>query len=298
KTAKSRSAKSHEARSEPAKESLKPVAARPTALASITPGVFVPEIEPPSVSSEEIATVREAAGLIHRGRASEASALQGSLRDPVAKKLIEWMILRNESNGVDFPHYAAFIRNNPSWPSIPLFRRRAEGSLWHEHSDPATVRAFFADAKPASARGRFVLGRAFIAQGQRAAGEALIREGWRTEDFTEDLEEQVLEEFPHVLTRADHWARMHRRVYAKDFSAALRSARRLGDWAVAIVKACSAVNAKADNAGSLLDAVPGDARPDPAYMLARTQWLRRKDWVRGAAPPAPSAPPRTAHNAA
>ena len=288
KTAKSPSSKSHEAKSEPAKESAKP--ARPAALASLTPGVFVPEVEPASVSSDEIATVREAAGLIHRGRASEASALQGSLHDPVAKKLIEWMILRNETNGVDFAHYAAFIRNNPSWPSIPLFRRRAEGSLWHQHSDPATVRTFFADAKPASARGRFVLGRALIAQGQRAAGEALIREGWRQEDFTEDLEEQVLEEFPGVLTRADHLGRMHRRVYAKDFSAALRSARRVGDWAVAIVKAYSAVNAKSDNAGSLLDAVPSEARQDPAFMLARVQWLIQKDRITDAARTALAAP--------
>src|SRR5262249_23342189 len=268
----------------------KPVAARPTALASITPGVFVPEIEPPSVSSEEVATVREAAGLIHRGRASEASALQASLHDPVAKKLIEWMILRNETNGVDFSRYAAFIRNNPSWPSIPLFRRRAEGSLWHEHSDPATVRAFFADAKPASARGRFVLGRALIAQGQRAAGEALIGEGWRNEDFTDDLEGQVLEEFPHVLTRADHWGRMHRRLYAKDFSAAMRSARRLGDTAVAIVKAYAAVNSKSDNAGGLLEAVPGDAREDPAFALARMQWLMQKDRIADAGRVALAAP--------
>ena len=90
------------------------------------------------------------------------------------------------------------------------------------------MRAFFADANPASARGRFVLGRALIAQGQRAAGEALIREGWRHDDFTDDLESQILEEFPQVLTRADHLGRMHRRFYAHDYSAALRSWSRSG----------------------------------------------------------------------
>jgi soluble lytic murein transglycosylase len=289
KTANSRSSKSHEAKSEPAKETPKP--SRRTALASVAPGVTFPvEIEPASVSADEIATVREAAGLIHRGRASEASALETSVHDPAARKLIEWMALRNESNGADFVRYAAFIRNNPTWPSIPLFRRRAEGALWHEHSDAATVRAFFADAKPTSARGRFVLGRALIAQGQRAAGEALIREGWRHEDFTDDLEGQVLEEFPQVLTRADHLGRTHRRVYAHDYSAALRSARRVGDWAVAIVKAYSAVNAKSDNAGALLDAVPGDARQDPAFMLARIQWLIQKDRIAEAGRMALAAP--------
>jgi soluble lytic murein transglycosylase len=281
--------RSHEAKSPPAKDGAK-AAARPTALASAVPGIVVPDIPPSSMSSDDVATVREALSLVRRGRSSEASGLEGSLHDPVARKLVEWMILRNESNGVDFSRYAAFIHNNPNWPSIPLFRRRAEGALWHEGRDAATVRAFFADAKPASARGRFVLGRALIAEGQRAAGEALIREGWRNEDFTDDLEGQVLEEFPHVLTRADHLARMHHRLYAKDFAAALRSARRLGDAAVAIVRAYAAVNSKSDSAGGLLDAVPDEAREDPAYALARTQWLIQKDRIAEAGRVALAAP--------
>src|ERR1043166_9358518 len=138
KSAKSRSSKSHDAKSEPTKEKSNAPAARPTTLASVDPSAIVTEIEPTSVSSDDIATVREAAGLIRRGRASEASALQPSVRDPAARKLIEWLILRHESNGASFARYAAFIRSNPTWPSIPLFRRRAEGYLWHEHSDPAT----------------------------------------------------------------------------------------------------------------------------------------------------------------
>jgi soluble lytic murein transglycosylase len=288
--AKSRSSKSHAAKSAPAKVGTKDPAPRPTTLASAVPGTIVPDVLPSSVSGDEVATVREALTLIRRGRSSEASGIEASLHDPVARKLVEWMILRNENNGTDFDRYAAFIRNNPSWPSIPLFRRRAEGSLWHEHRDAATVRAFFAEAKPASARGRFVLGRALIAQGQRAAGEALIREGWRHEDFTEDLEGQLLEEFPHVLTRADHLARMHRRLYAKDFAAALRSAHRLGDSAIAIVKAYAAVTAKSDKAGTLLDSVPEDARHDAAFALARIQWLMHKDRIADAGRVALAAP--------
>lgn len=288
-SSKSHEAKSHEAKSPPPKDGAK-AGPRRTALASAVPGIVIPDVLPSSISNDDVATVRDAIGLVRRGRSSEASGLEGSLHDPVARKLVEWMILRNESNGVDFDRYAAFIRSNPTWPSIPLFRRRAEGALWHEHSDPATVRAFFADAKPASARGRFVLGRALIAQGQRAAGEALIREGWRSEDFTDDLESQVVEEFPHVLSRADHLARMHHRLYAKDFSAALRSARRLGDTAVAIVKAYAAVNSKSDNAGGLLDAVPEEAREDPAFALARIQWLMHKDRIADAGRAAVAAP--------
>jgi soluble lytic murein transglycosylase len=288
--AKPHAAKSHAAKSAPAKTGAKSPAFKPPTLASAAPGTIVADVPAIGIASADVETIRDAFARVHRGRTSEASELEASLHDPVARKLVEWMILRNEDNGADFDRYAAFIRNNPSWPSIPLFRRRAEGRLWHEHRDAATVRAFFANAKPASSRGRFVLARVLIAQGERTAGEALIREGWRNDDFTDDLEGQVLEEFPHVLTRADHRARMHRRLYAKDFAAALRSAHRLGDADAAVVKAYAAVAHKADNAGALLDAVPADTRQDAAFALARIEWLMRKDRIADAGHVALAAP--------
>ena len=290
KDAKRTAAKSRAVKSTPAKIDAKSPASKPPTLASAVPGTIVPDVPTIGIASADVETIRDAFARVHRGRTSEASELEASLHDPVARTLVEWMILRNEDNDADFDRYAAFIRNNPSWPSIPLFRRRAEGRLWHEQRDAATVRAFFANAKPASSRGRFVLARVLIAQGERSAGEALIREGWRNDDFTDDLEGQVLEEFPHVLTRADHRARMHRRLYAKDFAAALRSAHRLGDADVAVVKAYAAVAHKADNAGALLDAVPADARQDAAFALARVEWLMRKDRVADAGHVALAAP--------
>ena len=54
----------------------------------------------------------------------------------------------------------------------------------------------------------------------------------------------MLVAFPDVLTRADHLARMDRRIGAKDFSAATRTAKRVGSDQVAIVKACIAAEGK------------------------------------------------------
>jgi soluble lytic murein transglycosylase len=287
--AKPHGSKTHAAKDAPAKVSA-PLPAPKPLLASVAPGIVVPDVPAASIDTGDLATLRDAVARVRRSRTTEAGEIAASLHDPVARKLVEWMILRNEENGASFDRYAAFIRNNPSWPSIPLFRRRAEGALWHEHRDAATVRAFLANTKPASSRGRFVLARALIAQGDRAAGEALIREAWRNDDFTDDLEGQVLEEFPGVLTRADHRARMHRRIYARDFAAAMRNAHRLGDADLAVVKACAAVAHKADNAGGLIDAVPDEARQDPALALARVEWLMRKDRVADAGRVALAAP--------
>ena len=77
----------------------------------------------------------------------------------------------------------------------------------------------------------------------------------------------MLDEFRDELTRADHAARMDWRISAKDFGAAMRAAKRLGDDEVAIVKACAAAEANSTKAGALLDAVPGEARR--RYGLSR-----------------------------
>ena len=80
-----------------------------------------------------------------------------------------------------------------------------------------------------------------------------------------------------MLTRADHVARMDRRIGAKDFGAAMRAAKRVGDDQVAIVKACIAAEAKSAKGGALLDAVSAEARKDLGYALCRLHWLMRND---------------------
>jgi hypothetical protein len=52
------------------------------------------------------------------------------------------------------------------WPSMSLLRRRAEGRLWQERSEAATVRRF-TGGQPASAKGRFALARVLLAEGDR-----------------------------------------------------------------------------------------------------------------------------------
>jgi soluble lytic murein transglycosylase len=230
-----------------------------------------------STSSPDIAAVKEAIALARKGSASRATEVQATISDPVARKLVEWAILRSDSNGAEFSRYAAFIAANPSWPSVGFLRRRAEAMLWTENTNPATVLAFFAKEPPSSAKGRFVAARAMLAQGDRAGGQAQVRDTWRNEAFGPDLEGQALETFQELITTADHKARMDMRLYAEDVDGGLRSAARAGGNAPAIAKARIAVIKKAPNAQALLDAVPAEARRDIGYIFSRAQWLRRAD---------------------
>ena len=71
-----------------------------------------------------------------------------------------------------------------------------------------------------------------------------VRAVWRSAELSAELEATVLDEFRDELTRTDHAARMDWRIGAKDFGAATRAAKRLGDDEVAIVKACGAAEAE------------------------------------------------------
>jgi soluble lytic murein transglycosylase len=226
--------------------------------------------------SVDLATVRNAIDLARKAKTSEATAVQKTIGDPAARKLVEWFILRHPQTTANFSRYAAFIEDSPGWPSIGLMRKRAEALLWQERSDAATIRNFVGD-QPRSAKGRFALARVLLAEGNRDGARNLVRHAWRSDELSERSEGDVFELFRDLLTREDHRARMDMRIGAKDLSGARRAAQRLGDEGLSIVKACAAGNA--DEALDLLDAVPTGARGDLGYTLCRIRWMAHHDRI-------------------
>ena len=236
-----------------------------------------------STTEADIAAVKRVIELTRKGKISEASAEENSIRDPIARKLAEWVFLRSDNTNPPFSRYADFIAANPAWPHVPLFRRRAENALWNDRLDDATVRAFFANHAPTTAKGRFVLARELLAQGDRAGAQALVRYAWRKEDFSAEVESKAMEMFGGLISREDQKVRMDERLYAGDVEPAMRCAQRLGGSEVAIARARAAVIHKSSNAKALLDAVPAAARRDAGYIFSRIQWLRKQDRLSEAA---------------
>jgi soluble lytic murein transglycosylase len=266
----------------------------PTNVTSAVPALQAPASKPivpprtapafataPTVATSplDLTAVKQAIDLVRKNRQDEATNAESSITDQLARKLVEWVILRSEDGSGDFLRYKSFIAANPSWPSIPLLRRRAEATLWQNPPDPQTVIVFFADDPPRSAKGHFALARALLMRGEAARASAILHEAWRSDAFSSDLEGQARETFGGLITPADDAARMDARLYAEDEDAALRAARHLDAAAMAVAKARIAVIDQAANAKALLDAVPESARHEPGYIFSRIQWLRRADKV-------------------
>src|SRR6185437_15275467 len=226
--------------------------------------------------SADLAAVKNAIDLARKAKTAEATAVQKTIGDPAARKLVEWFILRHPDADTNFGRYAAFIADNPDWPSMGSMRKRAEARLWEDRSDPATVRGFVGDHQT-TAKGRLALARILLAEGDRDGARRLVRETWRSDELSERTETEAFELFHDLLTREDHRARMDKRIGAKDISGAKRAAQHLGSDELSIVKACAAGNT--DEALDLLNDVAAEARSDLGYMLCRIRWMVRHDRI-------------------
>ncbi|MEY9347417.1 soluble lytic murein transglycosylase [Bradyrhizobium japonicum] len=236
---------------------------------------------PPPLTGD-LGALKDAIDLARKGKTDDASAARDRIADPAGQKLADWFMLRHSESTAPFRRYAAFLAANADWPSSALLRRRAEARLWQEKSDAATVHKFTMD-RPTSAKGKFALARVLLSEGDNDRATRLVREAWRTDELSERSEEDSYEAFRDLLTADDHRARMDKRLGAKDYAAARRAAKRLGEDALAIVKACSAVTGKANKAKDYLEDVSTEARRDLGYVLCRAQWHLQNDRIDAAA---------------
>jgi hypothetical protein len=122
---------------------------RHRAAHAVVPSAPLP-IEISASLPPDLAAVKQAIELVRQRRPREATALATTIRDQLMQKLVEWVLLRQPESEVGFERYAAFIRTNPDWPSIPLFRRRAEAKLSQERRDGVSARRLLGEEPTSS----------------------------------------------------------------------------------------------------------------------------------------------------
>jgi soluble lytic murein transglycosylase len=262
----------------------------------VTPAAVAATSSTPQADMDALENVIE---LIRKHRPDDATQVEATISDPVARKLSEWLILRSDNSNATVERYRAFLNANPSWPSQTFLRKRLEASLWDDHREDSLAWSLFENESPLTAKGRFALAKAMLARGDRANAERLVREAWRNDPMSEDTESAALDLFGSLLTAGDHKARMDLFLYTtENESAGTRAAKRLGAGYVALAKARLAAVKKAPNAKALLDAVPRELHSDVGYLFSKIQLLRRDEKFAEAAQLMLSAPrdPARLHN--
>jgi soluble lytic murein transglycosylase len=231
-----------------------------------------------STSRQDLEALDTVIELIRKHRPDDATQVEATISDPVARKLAEWIILRSDNNNASVERYRSFLVANPSWPSQTFLRKRLEAAMWDDKREDSLVWSWFENESPLTAKGRFALAKTMLARGDRTNAERLVREAWRNDPMSEDTELAALDLFGPLLTGADHKARMDLFLYTTENEAAgLREAKRLGAGYIALAKARLAAVRKAANARALLDAVPRELHGDTGFLFSRIQLFRRDE---------------------
>lgn len=230
----------------------------------------------------DTSAVARAIGFAKAGRVQAATEARASLGDPVARALVEWVLLRSV-DGAGFPRLSAFLREYPGFPASQRIRQRAEAALLDDGIDGATVRAFLADQHPVSAKGKVALALALKQVGQNDRAMRLIREAWRKDDLSSETERSVISAFGNQLTATDHRARLAKQIFEENTETAMRAAQRLGPAYVALARAAFAVANRQSNGSALTAAIPASVHHEPMYQFVKAQSLRRADKTQEAA---------------
>ena len=229
----------------------------------------------PVVDAHTASVTSQALKHISAKRFDDALAIQKTISDPAARKLIEFFYVRDYSLSAPYERIAAFLRDNADWPNQELIRKRYEVALLAQRASKDTILAAFRDSEPTTSAGAIIYADALDANGETEKARAMIRTLWRTQSLTKGEEGLVLDRLGDALSRDDHKARMDMLLYSGESSAAMRVARRLGGNEVKLAEARIAVNRRSKSAGSALDRLPEAVRTDPGYVLSRIQWNRR-----------------------
>ncbi|MDF2689647.1 MAG: lytic transglycosylase, partial [Microvirga sp.] len=207
---------------------------------------------------------------------TEAEILKTKLTQPAARALVEWYAIRS-GTPVAFDRSMAFRKDYPDWPVTSQIRRRSEDTLLAERRSPPQVRFFFANQAPVTPGGRIALAFALKADGLEQEAQDRIRHVWREDTFGPDVERRILDQFPGVLTQADHRFRMERLLLKESWGGAQRAAAHAGKDYELLVKARMAVFQGKKKAEKAFAAVPASLRKDPSYLFSRALLQRRSN---------------------
>jgi soluble lytic murein transglycosylase len=237
------------------------------------------------VTASDAQQIRRAINAIAAGKVDEGIKLRDGIPDPLGRKLIDWYRLRSGHGTA--AEYAAFLAENPRWPSEEILRKRMEQVLFAKGGDADVISGYFKDDAPQSAAGIAVLASVHLARGETTKAKALASKVWREYDLPSDLEHGFLARFGSLLTQDDHKWRLDRLLVEDVKWNAERKRKAARAKRVIPLLSSKAEQRKAQArlavflrsrvAKARLNAVPGAKSTDWGLTFHKIQQLRRKE---------------------
>jgi soluble lytic murein transglycosylase len=224
------------------------------------------------------------AALAGRREGEKAAAAAAEIVDPLARKLGQWLRLRNGLG--DIRETRAFLAANPGWPDGAVLTRRIEEQLLAAPPGLADLRATVGGDETKTSAGLAAFARAHLAAGDKVRAAALAKRAWADPEISASEEALILQHLGALLEPADHKLRLDRLLvdderWARDRTERAAVVRRLipllPEAEKSKAEARLAVFLRAKNAKALITALPSQTAADWGLVFQKVQEARRAD---------------------
>ena len=223
----------------------------------------------------QAASVRAGVDAAQRGDIAAARAIQASLTDPLARKLILWTMVDSAGSSVDFFTLDSAQRELMGWPRAARRQAVAEKAMEAASISPSAVIAWFATREPTTPEGAMALASAYQQSGRIPDAQALIRTWWRGKSFGPEAQAGMLARFGIQLNAEDHAARLSMLLYGGPSPSANALTAFVTPEQQALARARMALRGDRSDAMALAGGVPAGLQNDPGLAFDRARYLRK-----------------------
>lgn len=250
----------------PAPESLVP---QETPYAAVTPQ----GTQARTLNDQDTALFRQG---LEQARARDvvgARSTAAQIRDPAARKLVEWALIDTSAPQLPYSDLAAAQTAFAGWPRAESRREAAERALDLAYAGPDAALALFAQTPPTTAEGAIALAGALEQRGRGDEARRLIIDWWRNRSFDEPVQTRILTRWGAWLTQADHEARLNMLLLGPHGPATRAMTQMVSPERRAVAEAAMALRT-AYSPDAVVAGLTSAQAMDPAVVLERVRVLR------------------------
>lgn len=209
---------------------------------------------------------------IERGNYTETNVHLKELKNPIAKKILKWAMLR--SGHGNWQEYQNFLNDNPQWPGLKKLKKQAEIKI-PENSNPQDILNFFGKQNPDTGFGALKLIKALIATNKSNRANKILYYSWS--NLSLSLEEQKDFLSNELLTEFHHEDRINNLLWRGEVKGAKSILHLTSSQMQKLIKARIGLQIGASNVDQLIASVPNIYKDDPGLAFDRFQWRIRKN---------------------
>ncbi len=202
--------------------------------------------------------------------------LAAKSQDQATLKAVEWLYIRKNPTDAGADWIMNFVIANPDWPSTKPLTRMAQAILARKTTPIDALARHYNRFSPISSQGDVAYARLALARGDKTTATKSIRKAWANPKLAAHLEKQIAGNFRHLLSTADHKARMWALVMAQETNAAIRAAGYVSKEHGRAARAAQALIRRKKTGPAHYKKLPAKFRNHPPMVYAYARWLRRK----------------------